>query len=72
MENKTIHKTDCGRAFKNYDKTCARCLELMNGAKPREGWGDWKRKEEMRQIQAIRNHDCKRSNCNVVCTFGDW
>ena len=69
---KTTHSTDCSRAFKNYDRTCARCLELINGDKPRAGWSDWKRKQEAIQLSAIRNHDCKVAHCNVVCTFGDW
>jgi len=35
---KTSHKENCKRAFKNYDKTCPRCRELIAGAEPREGW----------------------------------
>lgn len=68
----TRHNADCSRAFKNYDANCARCQELAKGDAPRAGWGDWKRKQEARQIQDIRQHDCKQSHCAVVCTFGDW
>ncbi len=35
---KTLHKDDCSRIFKNYDKSCPRCIELMSGSAPREAW----------------------------------
>lgn len=69
---KTLHKADCKRVFKNYDMTCPRCLELKNGSRPREGWSDEKRRMEAERIRSIKNHDCKKSGCSVICTFGDW
>ncbi len=51
---------------------CPRCDELLAGANPREGWGDHKRRWEARQLEAIRNHNCHRSNCGPVCTAFDW
>lgn len=35
---KVVHKEDCKRVFKNYDMDCPRCVELANGAKPRDAW----------------------------------
>ena len=35
---KTYHKEDCKRVFKNYDHSCPRCVELINGAEARKGW----------------------------------
>ena len=72
---KVVHKADCRRAFKNYDKTCPRCQELSAGLSPRQGWyrpGQSPREVEARQIAEIRAHNCKVSNCGPVCTFGDW
>lgn len=68
----TKHKTDCKMSFGRKDATCPRCQELLAGAEPRKGWGHAKREQERRQIEAIRRHDCKASNCGPVCTFGDW
>jgi len=34
----TQHKFDCRRAWRNYDSSCPRCQELMQGAAPRPGW----------------------------------
>jgi hypothetical protein len=68
----TQHKHDCRRVFRVYDATCPRCQELAGGAAPRAGWGDAKRKAEAMSLLAIKNHDCRRSGCSVVCTFGDY
>lgn len=78
---KTKHKADCQRIFKNYDKNCPRCQELMAGAKPRMGWNDARRvypfapagytKEEY-NCKLIKEHDCKKAGCGPVCTFGEW
>lgn len=69
---RTFHKADCSRAFSHKDMTCPRCIELANGATPRAGWSDSKRKFEAQSIAAIKAHNCKASNCMSVCTFGDW
>ena len=72
IQEGTKHSFNCERVFKNYDLKCPRCIELKNGGIARKGWGDWKKEHEKRHILAIRNHDCKLSNCNVICTFGEW
>jgi len=77
MENNiTKHKDNCRRVFKQYDKDCPRCQELMKGAKPRKGWQyDYfrrKKEEDKRRSEDIRNHDCKKAGCGVVCTYGEW
>jgi hypothetical protein len=51
---------------------CPRCEELKNGAEPVK-WDGTRRSEiEAEQIRAIRAHDCKKSGCGPVCTFGEW
>lgn len=72
----TKHKHDCSRVFKNYDMSCPRCVELAEGAKPRDGWqrqyyGN-KKVEEARFMKQLKAHDCVKSNCGVVCTAFDW
>ena len=51
---------------------CPRCDELLSGAEPVKGWNYHRDRWEAQHLEAIRNHDCKKSNCSVVCTFGDW
>lgn len=69
---KTLHKTDCKRVFSRYDESCPRCFELKIGAPARQGWGDFKRTMQAQSLAAIRAHDCKKSGCMAICTFGDW
>ena len=72
----TKHNRACQRVFGRYDKTCPRCLELMQGAPARNGWQTSyfaaKAENERGELVAIKNHDCKKSGCAPVCTFGDW
>jgi hypothetical protein len=72
----TKHKVDCKRIFKKYDSGCPRCQELMNGSTPRKGWQynyyRNKKQQAERFRNALKNHNCKESNCGPVCTFGDW
>ncbi len=72
----TPHKSDCSRAFKNYDKTCARCIELASGAKPRAGWSDHKRHFEAQSLIHLREHFASEQHRSggfgPVCTYGDW
>jgi hypothetical protein len=53
---------------------CPRCDELHTGAAPRARFGGRLTVEQQdeRRAQEIREHDCKASNCSIVCTFGDW
>lgn len=67
----THHAADCRRVFSRYDDRCPRCQELAAGASARPGWSDRKR-DDARRVEAIRRHDCQRSGCGPVCTFGDW
>ncbi len=66
------HKSDCNRVFKRYDLSCPRCKELAQGAAPKPGYSDFRKRQEKVQLDAIRNHDCRKSNCGPVCTFGEW
>lgn len=34
----TKHAEGCRRVFSRYDADCPRCLELAEGAAPRQGW----------------------------------
>jgi hypothetical protein len=69
----TAHKIKCARVFKRYDMTCPRCQELAGGQAPRAGWNDLAKRNEQRQIEAIRNHDftaCAKRH--IVCTCFDY
>lgn len=66
----TKHSNDCKMAFGRKDPNCPRCQELISGAKSRS-WGNSRQIEQLRILE-IRNHDCKRSGCGPVCTFGEW
>lgn len=70
------HSAQCQMTFGRKDENCPRCQELLNGAAPRAGWQkkyfEQKKRTEEMELAAIRSHDCKKSNCSVVCTFGDW
>ena len=72
----TKHKEDCTRVFKNYDLSCDRCKELAGGSKPREGWQKAyyanKANNDSIRSEAIRNHNCTESRCNVICTAFDY
>lgn len=72
----TMHNVNCKMAFGRKDPDCARCKELLNGAAPRKGWqADYyaqKKINDARFLNEIRNHDCVKSHCGVVCTFGEW
>lgn len=68
----TTKHTCGGPVFCKKTPGCARCDELLAGA-PAVQWSGAKRKEEERRFySALKAHDCKRSGCMVVCTFGDW
>ncbi len=72
----TKHKINCSRVFKRYDMTCPRCIELSMGSKPRDGWQkryyEDKARDERQFMQSLKNHDCTKSNCGIVCTAFDW
>lgn len=70
------HSNECQMAFGRKDDQCPRCVEMLNGAPSRSGWQkgyySFKAAQEAVEIEAVRNHSCKKSNCAPVCTFGDW
>ncbi len=67
------HNANCKRVFARYDPDCPRCEELTNGAPPRKGWGDLKKRNEAARTKAIANHDFTAcANKNFVCTCFDW
>ena len=51
---------------------CPRCEQLARGAAPVKGWGARKKEQEAEFTRALKAHDCVKSNCGPVCTFGDW
>lgn len=70
------HSSECQMTFGRKDPECPRCVEMLNGAPPRDGWQkghyERKKKEEEAQLREIREHDCKKSRCMPICTFGDY
>lgn len=68
----TQHAENCRRNWGKKDPNCPRCRELIGGAEPRAAWGSRKRAQEQALIKAIKAHDCAKSGCGPVCTFGDW
>lgn len=71
----TKHKDGCKMSFGRKDETCPRCQELLNGAEPRSGWQkDYFANKKMQELLSLAQpeHDCEKSNCMAVCTFGDW
>ena len=68
----TKHADNCKMVFGKKDPTCPRCVELLNGATPRS-WGNSLRKENAAQsLKWIKAHNCQKSKCGQVCTFGEW
>jgi hypothetical protein len=69
------HKAGCAMAFGRKDTTCPRCQELIAGAPARKGWQhDYfkaKKRAEEQRLDAIKNHDCKKSRCGYQCTAFD-
>jgi len=70
LKTKTHHNHQV--VFGKLVDDCPRCDELRDGASVRKGWGHRKQEAERLQLQAIRNHDCKKAGCLPICTFGDW
>jgi hypothetical protein len=50
---------------------CPRCDELHDGHAPVK-WDHSKRDSDIQRSKEIKAHDCKKSKCGPVCTFGDW
>ena len=58
--------------FGRRQSDCPRCAELNAGAQPVSWSGVDRKKEEINLARAIRNHDCTKSRCAVVCTAFQW
>lgn len=67
----TTKHTCGGPVFGKKTAGCPRCEELKAGAAPVR-WGPSRKERDEELAQDIRNHDCTRSNCGTVCTFGQW
>jgi len=72
-DHMTKHKEHCQRVFKRYDLTCARCLELADGASPREWRHQVLNAADVSDIHAHFTSDRHTSGgCGIACTFGEW
>lgn len=67
MTTKHTHKMIFGKKVDG----CPRCAELLAGAEPVR-WSMSRKEQDAIRCAEIRAHDCTRSGCSVVCTFGDW
>lgn len=67
MATKHNHAPRFGQKFDG----CPRCDELKAGAEP-VTWAKSRRQQDEELCAEIRAHDCRKSGCSVVCTFGDW
>lgn len=77
MSANTKHGPECSMSFGRPSPVgcCARCDELRAGAAPRDGWQKAHFERKRREEEHARNapkHDCKKSGCLPICTFGDW
>lgn len=74
--SQTTTKHNHGPNFGRREDDCPRCVELDNGAPVRRpGWVNSlgkRARDEQATLAAIRSHDCRKSNCGVVCTAFDW
>lgn len=51
---------------------CPRCAEINSGTgAPVVKW-NIKQSNEARRLAEWKAHDCTKSRCGVVCTFGEW
>ncbi len=78
----TKHKADCKMVFGRKDDTCPRCIEMLNGSPPRDGWQKYyyskKKRDELNRLAAIKYHFTdpnsphNQGKCGPVCTAFDW
>ncbi|MGW1993230.1 hypothetical protein [Embleya sp. NPDC001921] len=75
-EKTTKHTCNNGRGpvFGRKTEGCPRCDELIAGAAPVVWYGTARERDALdaRRVDEIRNHNCRKSGCSVVCTYGDW
>ena len=70
MLNNTKH-TCGGPKFGRLTSGCPRCDELKLGV-PARSWGLSVRQRDQLRCREIQAHDCRKSGCGPVCTFGEW
>jgi hypothetical protein len=68
----TVSKHNHGPNFGRLVDGCPRCKELKNGAPAVPGWRSYRKESDAERARAIRDHDCKRDGCSIVCTAFDW
>lgn len=68
----TTQHTCGGPVFGRKTKGCPRCDELLSGADPVVWTSDIRKKQAEQSRRWILQHDCTKSRCGPVCTFGDW
>jgi len=62
-----------GPSFGRLTEGCPRCDELKSGAAPRrQAWRKTAVVDAARHCWEIEHHDCERTGCGPVCTFGGW
>jgi hypothetical protein len=70
------HGAECRMAFGRKDRECPRCLELLEGAQPRESFHkEWTERNNHCVKVSIEEHvnsDAHRLHCGPVCTWGEW
>lgn len=77
-QSKTRHGTNCKMAFGRKDPNCPRCQELLAGAPARTRFGEspeyaaMKKRNAENERRWNREHDCVKSKCGPVCTWGQW
>lgn len=61
-----------GPAFGKKFDDCERCQELKNGASAKTINIRNRRNDDLQRAEEIRNHNCQKNNCGIVCTAFDW
>lgn len=70
---RTTKHTCGGPVFGKKTPGCPRCDELLAGAPPVE-WRSSQRDFDRRRdaIERANPHNCTKSGCGPICTYGDW
>lgn len=68
----TKRHTCGGPVFGRKTAGCPRCDELLAGADPVVWSYDLRRKQQEQVRRWNMQHDCSKSRCAPICTFGDW
>jgi hypothetical protein len=62
------HKPNFGKKVDD----CDRCQQLKNGAPAKTVYIRDRNREDADRAREIREHNCQKSNCGIVCTAFDW